>query len=285
MARLNKLIEVLAEGKTAFGSGTIPNGNYRDAMNVVETSYDFVIIDMEHENFDIPGLRTTLQYMLSRKAIAESGSLQQNVTPIVRIPPNAKEKDQWVMKQILDAGVYGIVQPHVGNVEEARHVVAAIRYPRPTEEPNADNPPGERGWYPGGPARYWGLSVNEYYKVADLWPLNPDGEIFLMPICESVEGVKNLSKILKEVKGISAIWAGAGDLSTDMGLAGQPNHPRVEEGVQAILKACKDNDVPCCIGVNEQNIEQRMEQGFRIILAGPSRSYAALETGKKLAGR
>ncbi len=284
MARLNKLIEVLEQGKVAIGPGTIPNGSINDAMMFSESSYDFIIIDMEHENFDVPGLRTTLQYMLNRKVIANLGNLQSTVTPIVRIPPNAKEGDQWVTKQILDAGVYGIVAPHVGNVEEALNVVKAIRYPRPAEEPNADDPRGERGWYPGGPARYWGLPVPEYYKKADLWPLNSEGEMFLMPIIESVEGMENLPEILKEVKGISAIWAGSGDLSVDMGLAGQPGHPMVEEGVQRILKACMDANVPCCIVANPQNVEQRINEGFRMLCASPQRAHTSLEIGRKLTG-
>ena len=283
MARINKLIEVLEQGKVAIGPGTFPNGDYGQAMTYAESSYDFAIIDMEHENFDIPGLRTTLQYMLNRKVIAESGSLAQSCTPIVRIPPNGRNMDQWVIKQTLDAGVYGIVAPQIGTVEEARHLVSAIRYPRPEEEPNSDNPPGERGWYPGGPARFWGMGVPEYYKLADLWPLNPEGEMFLMPIIESVAGVKNLPAILKEVPGISAIWAGTGDLSVDLGLAGQAGHPRVEEGAQAILKACKDANVPCCIVANPQNVEQRLDQGFRMLCAGPSRANTSLDMARKWA--
>ena len=31
----------------------------------------------------------------------------------------------------------------------------------------------------GNPARIWGISSAEYLRVADPWPLNPDGEILL----------------------------------------------------------------------------------------------------------
>jgi hypothetical protein len=39
--------------------------------------------------------------------------------------------------------------------------------------------------------RYWGLSASEYTEAADLWPLDPRGEMFFMPLIEGVEGVLN----------------------------------------------------------------------------------------------
>jgi len=49
--------------------------------------------------------------LLNRKRIAEKGNLQADVVPMVRIPPNARERNQWVIKQALDTGVYGLVLP------------------------------------------------------------------------------------------------------------------------------------------------------------------------------
>ena len=37
---------------------------------------------------------------------------------MVRIPPNGGEMNQWVAKQVLDIGVYGIIFPHVSTVED-----------------------------------------------------------------------------------------------------------------------------------------------------------------------
>jgi hypothetical protein len=62
---------------------------------------------MEHEGFSFTTLRTSLQVLLNRKRIAENGNLQPDVVPMVRIPPNARERNQWVIKQALDTGVYG----------------------------------------------------------------------------------------------------------------------------------------------------------------------------------
>jgi 2-keto-3-deoxy-L-rhamnonate aldolase RhmA len=65
--------------------------------------------------------------------------------------------------------------------------------------------------------------------------------MFLMPIIEGIQSVKNLLSILRDVKGISAIWAGPGDLSIELGTRGNMSDPRVEEGVQQILKTCKSS--------------------------------------------
>ena len=92
---------------------------------------------------------------------------------------------------------------------------------------------------------YWGLTAQEYYDAADVWPLDPDGELLLMGIVENVQGINNLPDILRQVKGIGAIWAGSGDLSVSMGFKGQSTHPDVEAGVQKILAICQDFGVPC----------------------------------------
>ena len=67
-----------------------------------------------------------MQYMLDRKQIADSGTIAPAVAPFVRIPPNGGEMSQWIAKQVLDIGVYGIVWPHIDTVEDAYNAVAAM---------------------------------------------------------------------------------------------------------------------------------------------------------------
>lgn len=282
--RLNKIIHLLEQGQVAFAPRIVANGNYEEIMAIAESAYDFVILEMEHQGFDFPTLRHSLQYLLNRRRILEGGILQPAVTPLVRIPPNAREMNQWVIKQALDTGVYGLVVPHVATVEQAQAAVAAMRYPRP-ETAGGDDVPGARGWWPTQAARYWGLAVEEYYRVADLWPLAPDGELFLLAIVEDREGVENLPQILKEVRGVSAVWAGSGDLSVDMGYGGNTRHPQVEAAVQRILAACLEYNVPCCIIADASEVEERVRQGFRLVSAPVGRSLEALERGRRAAGR
>jgi len=285
MPRLNKVIELLEQGKVAFGGAIVSPGNIDNAIAFADLGYDFVIFEMEHEGFDFPNLRVSLQFLLNRQRIAKGGSVGPDTVPFVRVPPNARELNQWVLKQTLDTGVYGLILPHLDTVEQARAAVIACRYPQANGVADFE-PAGQRGWAPLGAPRYWGLNAREYTAAADLWPLDPQGELFFMPLVEGVEGVRNLPSILKEVKGIGAIWAGSGDLAMELGVPGNMSDPKVEEGYQQILKACKEFNVACaCIAFRPEDVERRLEQGFRIIITIPTLVDRAFEAGKKVTGR
>jgi 4-hydroxy-2-oxoheptanedioate aldolase len=281
--RYNKIIDLLESGKTAFVAGVVGNGNVDELTFIADSPYDGVIIETEHEGFSFNVLRMSLQCLLNRKRIAEKGSLQPDVVPLVRIPPNGRDHDQWVIKQTLDTGVYGLVLPHLNTVEEAQAAVVAARYP---QVPGAADfePAGQRGWSRAA-CRYWGLTPQEYYDAADLWPMDPDGNTLLMGIIEETEGVKNVRDIVRQVKGIGAIWAGPGDLSISMGLRGDTNHPNVQEALLKVLAACHESGVPCAVGATADEVAKRLEQGFRIIIASPVKSTPMLDAGRRLAGR
>ncbi len=281
--RLNGVIAALEAGKPAFTTFTPPD--VESAIALSQADYDGIVFEMEHNPYDVRALRDSLQYMLNRRQIVSSGTLAPRVTPIVRIPPNGVEQNSWVAKQVLDLGVYGVVWPHVGTVEEARNAVSACRYPRPPDAERYD-PPGLRGDAPNNAARYWGLTQQEYYARADVWPLAPQGEILAIIMIEEVRAIENLPRILKEVPGIGVILIGEGDLSQELGHPRQYEHPVVQEAIGQIVSVCKDHNVP--VGhphVDEKNVERVLEQGFRFLMPAPVRSYGALTKGRQLAGR
>ena len=281
--RLNGVIAALEQGKPAFVSFCAAEIGVAQAMNT--TSYDGVVFEMEHRPYDIRALRDCLQYMLDRRQVLQRGTLAPAVTPFVRIPPNGGEASQWVAKQVLDQGVYGIVWPHVSTVDEARNAVTACRYPRPRSAQYFE-PAGQRGDAPAAAARYWGLSQQEYYARADVWPLNPQGEILVAIMCEEVRAINNLPKMLEEVAGIAVVIIGEGDLSQDLGLPRQYDHPTVASAIDEILAICKQYNVACGHPhVDSKNVEKLVEKGFRYLMPAPVYSYAALELGRKTAGR
>ena len=281
--RLNKIIQALEEGKpaiTTFAGPSIDN-----AIAVSSAKYDGVIFESEHNPYDIRELRHCLQYMLNRKQILDGGTLAPAVTPTVRIPPNGGEMSQWIAKQVLDIGYYGIVWPHVSTVEEAYNAVAACRYPRPRDAEYFE-PEGQRGDAPGNAARYWGLSQQEYYKKADVWPLNPEGEILCIIMCEEVKAIENLPDMLKEVPGIGVVLIGEGDLSQNLGHPRDYYHPIVVEAMAEIRAICKEHNVP--VGhphVGLDNIDHVIEDGYRYLMVGAERSYNGLSKARELAGR
>jgi 4-hydroxy-2-oxoheptanedioate aldolase len=281
--RLNGVIAALDQGKPAFVSFCAAEIGVAQAISAAP--YDGVVFEMEHRPYDIRALRDCLQYMLDRRQILQKGTLAPAVTPFVRIPPNGGEASQWVAKQVLDQGVYGIVWPHVSTVDEARNAVTACRYPRPRSAPYFE-PAGQRGDAPAAAARYWGLSQQEYYTRADVWPLNPQGEILVAIMCEEVRAIKNLPRMLEEVPGIGIVIIGEGDLSQDLGYPRQYDHPTVAGAIDEILAICKQHDVPCGHPhVDAKNIEGLLDKGFRYLMPAPVYSYPALELGRRLSGR
>ena len=91
--RYNKAIDLLEQGKTVFASGLVWNGNLDDLTFIADSDYDMVMIEMEHEGFSLNDLRVSLQFLLNRRRIAEKGNVQPDVVPLVRIPPNSRERN------------------------------------------------------------------------------------------------------------------------------------------------------------------------------------------------
>jgi len=281
--RLNGVVRALEQGQPAFVTFSPPETSGAQAIG--DAPYDGVVFEMEHGPYDIRTLRDCLQYLLNRRQIVMSGSLAPAVTPFVRIPPNGGEMNQWVAKQVLDSGVYGVIWPHVSTVEDARNAVAACRYPRPKNAPRYE-PAGQRGDAPAAAARYWGLTQPEYYQRADVWPLAPDGEIVVVVMCEEARAIKHLRDILREVQGIGVVLIGEGDLSQDLGYPRQYEHPTVAAAIAEILSICKDAGVVCGHPhVDAGNVERILDQGFRWLMASPERTFNALQLGRKASQR
>src|SRR5688572_18321094 len=224
LPRLNGVIRALESGQHAFTLFT--PCDVESAIALQSAKYDGVVFEGEHNGWDIRALRDSLQYLLNRAQIAKSGSVAPALTPAARIPANGVEKNQFLAKQALDLGCYGVVWPHVSTVEEAYNAVAACRYPRLKDKPIYE-PAGIRGDGPMIAARYWGITQSEYYERADVWPLAKDGEILVVIQIEDTNGINNLPDMLKGVPGIGVVLVGEGDLSQELGYPRQYEHRAV----------------------------------------------------------
>ncbi len=281
--RLNNVIRAWEEGRPAFAS--FAHADRQTAIEFSTAPYDGVLFEMEHNPWDVQALQDSLQYLLNRKQIVTSGSLTPAVTPMVRIPANGAERNQSFAKQALDRGVYGVVWPHIGDAEEAYNAVASCRYPR-QKAAGQYEPVGRRGDGPASACRYWGLTQQEYYSKADVWPLNPQGEILVFIMCESVRGVANLDEILKNIPGIGCVLIGEGDLSQELGYPRQYDHPVVKDAMGQVVATCKKYNVP--VGhphVTSANVERVLADGYRFIMSAPVRKYDAIDKAREIVGK
>ena len=109
------------------------------------------------------------------------------------------------------------------------------------------------------------------------WPTNGAGTLTSWLIVEDREGVGNASAIAA-TPGVGAIIAGPGDLSR----AYERDMDAVEAAIQTILAACKEAGVPCGITAGPEDIEMRLEQGFRVFIVLDTE---ALTVGARWRGR
>lgn len=279
--RLNGIIRALESGPgiafTSFMQAEIEN-----AVNFAQASNDGLVFEMEHNPWDIQALRVAMQFLLLREQIVKAGSLANPMTPMVRIPANGSEMNQWFAKQALDLGAYGIVWPRISNSDEAYNAVAACRYPRQlSREPY--EPAGLRGDAPMAAARYWGLSQAEYYKRADVWPLVPEGEILVGLMIEDSQGVNNIEKIVKEVPGIGLLLLGEGDLTQELGCPRDYENPELLRMMAHVLEVGKAHGI--AVGhphMTKQNAQTVIDQGYRFLMSYPRRDFSALEAGRNI---
>ncbi len=278
LPRLNGIIRAWEQGRPAYAAFAQPDR--QSAIEFSTAPYDGVVFEMEHNSWDANVLQDSLQYLLNRKQIHDGGSLAPTVTPLVRIPANGAENNQWLAKQALDRGVYGVIWPHISTVEQAYNAVSACRYPRPKTAPLYD-PVGARGDGPHAATRYWGLSQQDYYLKADVWPLNPQGEILALLMIEDLLGIENLDGILRDVRGIGCVLIGEGDLSQELGVPRQYEHPTVVDAMAKIVSTCKQHKVR--VGhphVTTKNVEAVLAQGYTFLMSAPVKSYAAIEKAR-----
>jgi 4-hydroxy-2-oxoheptanedioate aldolase len=171
---------------------------------------DYAFIDCEHGDGDIGDV---LQMIRAADAFG--------VPVIVRVPSN----DPSAIQRVLDYGAIGICVPHVRTREDAERAVRYAKYA----------PQGVRAMSPF--VRSAGYTVTgwpETWRVAN-------EETLVIAIVEDREAVESVEAIAA-VPGVDVIWIGVGDLSQDMGVAGEAGfRPAVGPAVARGLKAARAN--------------------------------------------
>ena len=222
------------------------------------------------------------------KGMAASGSFKKNggqlthplVVKMHEIAPDHKVAADSIGKQ-LNLGVSGIMFVSVESAAEAEAGIKAMRF---------KSKGGTRSEDVGQAPALWGVSEKEYREKADLWPLNPNGELINWTIIESKEGLEKVREIAA-VKGIGVLWPGAGTLrglfsTTDASGARKLDEAAWEAAIQKVLAACKEFNVACGYPAGANDIELRMKQGFSVfVMNWGDPGFKAIEIGRKAAGR
>ncbi len=274
--RINKAIELLDMGQPIYytGSHEGTEGSFEQGMRDAQTWADYINYDMEAAPFDVAGLAA---YMKGLKAGGPTRSGHATPAVIVVLPVRGTDEanirhNAWMVEQVLATGVHGIMLAHATTAGAVSALVEAIRYPN-----RKNGPEGKRGVHGASTAaRIWGVSTEEYTRRADLWPLNPEGELLLGVKIEDKYALPNIEEIVA-VPGLGFGEGGPGDMGLSFGYP--RNDPRLEKIEDEIWQAAKAQK-KYWLGVNARDIEGSITEG-RMVGSGEATAAAGRKFTKR----
>lgn len=200
------LQSALHDGTRVYGTCIVSTSPAWPPM-IAGLGLDFVFIDTEH----IPIGRETLAWMCRTYDAL-------GLAPIVRVPA----PDPSLACMALDAGAAGIVFPYVETIEQVRALRGAVK---------CRTLKGERL------QRYLaGTETLEPALEADL-AARARGKLLIVNI-ESQAALDRLDEILSEPD-VDALLVGPHDLSINLGVPSQWEHPRFKEAVSTIIRKAR----------------------------------------------
>ena len=132
---------------------------------------------------------------------------------------------------------------------------------------------GRRGVH-GNPtaAQIWGVSTAEYEAKADVWPLDPYGELLLGLKEEDKYALANVEENLK-IPGLAFAEWGPGDMAMSLGVkSGAVNDPRMVAARAKVFAAVRANHMFFLNTCSADNVVDMIKEG---VMVGPANERAA----------
>jgi len=278
--RVNKCIELWQQGEPVYYASGY--GGYEEGLKMADTWADYIIYNMEHSPLDFSMLREFMRGLVDAGP-TPSGYRTPAVVAIVPVLGMDKETmmaGSWMVQQALAQGVHGVHLVRARDPEAIKTFVRAARYPIHKQAIDVLDE-GLRGWGSHKFAAWvWGIDEMEYLKKADVWPLNPDGELILGIKIEDRHALEN-TEISVSVPGIAFAEHGPRDMGFSYGhLEGRADPPVPEEVNRAgdrVLAACKANGIYFLDNVLPDNVKKQIDRG---VMIGAGRREDAAEVGR-----
>lgn len=218
MPRINRAVELLERGQPVYYD-LVGELSYDSGTRLASSWADYLSVDLEHHPFDVARLH---DFMRGLVAGGPTDSGHRTPAVIVTLPTDGSDvrtvrANHWMIQQTLAAGVHGLLLCHAESPAAVKAFVEGARYSFQTLGTGDRLEAGRRG--AGGQqtaAEIWGTTVADYLERADVWPLNPGGELLLGLKIENRRALVQADASVA-VPGIAFAEWGPGDMGMSFG--------------------------------------------------------------------
>lgn len=227
--RMNRLIALLEAGRAAIGVWTGALSAPRMAKVLATSDADFIVADVEHDLYDFSMLH---RFLLEVQDFSRRYRTEPGVAPVVlvKLGNRATWDPRYEIAESLKAGpAMGIWLPMVESRADLERAISAVR--------GAET------------SALAGLNIPKERR--DVWPLNPKGELLIVAMIETEEGVRHAREIV-ETPGLSAL---------------ETVHIP-EADAERILKMCRERGVLAATDATPGDIKAKIEAGYKLISVG-----------------
>lgn len=239
---MKNLKKRLKQGDTLNGCW-LSLGSSLTAEIVGQAGFDWVLIDLEHG----AGSEKDVLYQLQALEHTSAGA-------IVRVESAESQR----IHRVLDMGAEGIMCPKISNPADAQKVVDGLHYP----------PHGSRGVAKMVRATGFAQNFDHYYQEAQ--------ETILGVVqIETVEVLNHLDEVAA-IEGVDVLFIGPADLSMELGIFGQFDHPRFKEALKETVNAAqKAGKATGILFFNPDDYQTYHNLGIRLIACGADAAFVS----------
>jgi 4-hydroxy-2-oxoheptanedioate aldolase len=248
---MKNLKQRLLNGETLNGCW-LNLGSAVTAEIVGLSGFDWVLIDLEHG----AGSEST--------TLSQIQALEHTTAGVI---VRAESTEPQRIQRVLDMGAEGVMCPKVRNAEEALKVVKGLHYP----------PFGNRGVAKMVRATQFAQNFNEYYQKSR-------DQILGVVQIETIEVLSHLDEVAA-IDGVDVLFIGPADLSMELGIFGQFDHPTFVEALNKIVAAAKKaNKAVGILFFNPDDYQRYHDLGIRFLACGADATFVA-EGARAMAGK
>ena len=230
----NNVIALLAAGKPAIGVWTGATPATRIAKVLGTSDADFIVADLEHDIYDFQALH---RFLLEIADFHHRYRTQPRPMPnvLVKLAHRGGWDPRYEISEVMRVGpAIGVWVPIVESGAEMHRIVSAFGQAEQS---------GFEGLNLSGQGGHTGVSP--------LWPTNPKGQLMVVAMIETDEGVRHAEQIIS-TPGLAALHV------VHLSEADNDN----------ILKLCQKYHVVPAIDATPDDVKARVAAGWRLISLG-----------------